>query len=329
MVSADDGGCVVRLWPQKGLLSPAIPLDTTMTGRAPPSGPKALRLSSSSSQPIPSASQPVLAPTSPVSATSMAPATPLPPTAPRGFNHTINTKKRGPLHPQQQQQQQRPGQTSSGSNGACSPPSTGSVASETGSGPLNGNSGMHVNGWSTIRLPQPQTQSPLPAPWSKLPAHAALPPPPPSAPPPLPSVPPPPPAPPPATPPPPPSQKQAILPPNPPPSPKPVPPLSPAPPPATPPEWKGMPRGNWKVVYDYYCADIWERTKRPKEKEKELVVRTDGGEEGVRGVKDPRRRIKGLGAEVKSLRPARDKVYVVPPYEVCTFHHSFLSCDII
>ena len=48
-------------------------------------------------------------------------------------------------------------------------------------------------------------------------------------------------------------------------------------------------------------------------------MRTDGCDEGVCGVKDPRRRIKGLGAEVKSSRAAREKVYLVTPYEVCHY----------
>jgi hypothetical protein len=78
-----------------------------------------------------------------------------------------------------------------------------------------------------------------------------------------------------------------------------------------------MPKGNWRVTYDYYCADTWERSRRPKEKERELVVRTDGGSEGVRGVKDPRRRIRGLGAELKSVRVVREKMYIIPPWEVC------------
>ncbi|GJJ16178.1 hypothetical protein Clacol_010458 [Clathrus columnatus] len=82
--------------------------------------------------------------------------------------------------------------------------------------------------------------------------------------------------------------------------------------------WPGLPRGNWKVTYDPRLADPWERSQRPKDKEKEAVRRTDGGEEGFEGVKDPRRKAKGLGAEDKaarSLRGWRDKVYLFSPYE--------------
>lgn len=82
--------------------------------------------------------------------------------------------------------------------------------------------------------------------------------------------------------------------------------------------WPGLPRGNWKVTYDPRLADAWERSQRPKDKEKETVRRTDGGEEGTDGVKDPRRKTKGLGAEGKgrSVRGWREKVYLLPPYEV-------------
>ena len=77
-----------------------------------------------------------------------------------------------------------------------------------------------------------------------------------------------------------------------------------------------MSHGNWKVVYDYHCADTWEYTRHPKEKEKELVLRTDSGDEGVCAIKDLCWHIRGLGTEVKISCTAWHKVYVITPYEV-------------
>lgn len=82
-----------------------------------------------------------------------------------------------------------------------------------------------------------------------------------------------------------------------------------------------MPRGNFKAIYDYHLSDTYERSKRPKGKEKECVYRYDGGEEGPSsGSADPRRRkrVKGLGEDQGKSRWKgwREKVYVFGEYEV-------------